>query len=343
MGKKLFDFAIGNPPYQEVISDGNNQAKPVYNDFMDAVYSTANKTELITPARFLSKAGATPKLWNEKMLSSHQFKILKFYEESADIFQGVDIRGGVVISYFDHNANYPPIDVFIKDETMRVIFEKVKNCLADNLGMLVHSPDSYRFTDTLFKENPALIGRTDNSHAKAVASSVFDRYPEIFHQEYAPGDIKMIGRQNNIRVQYFLKDSYIKDQGNLHKWKVLFAGAIGSGKFGEALSEPIIAEPGTAHSQSFVSLGELSTEFEAKALAQYMKTKFARAFLSIMKTTQNNQSKATWSKVPLQNFSASSDIDWSKSVHEIDQQLYAKYGLTDAEIDFIEKNVKEMV
>lgn len=343
MKNKLFDFVIGNPPYQEMVSEGNNQSKPVYNDFMDAAYSVADKTELITPARFLSKAGATPKQWNEKMLSSHQFKIFKFYEQSTDVFQGVDIKGGVVISYFNHDADYSPIDVFIKDETMRTIFEKVKTYLSKNLGELVHSPDSYRFTDTLFKENPELINRTDNSHAKAVASSVFNRYPEVFHKNYTTGDVKVIGRQNNVRTQYCLKGSYIKDQGNLHKWKVLFAGAIGTGKFGEALSEPIIAEPEMAHTQSFVSLGEFDSEFEAKALAAYMKTKFARAFLSIMKTTQNNQSKTTWSKIPIQDFTNTSDIDWSKSISEIDQQLYRKYGLSEEEIAFIETNVKEMV
>lgn len=45
---------------------------------------------------------------------------------------------------------------------------------------------------------------------------------------------------------------------------------------------------------------------------------------------------------PLQDFTENSDIDWSKPVSEIDQQLYAKYGLTQEEIDFIETHVKEM-
>ena len=61
-----------------------------------------------------------------------------------------------------------------------------------------------------------------------------------------------------------------------------------------------------------------------------------------MKTTQNNQSKATWSKIPLQDFTPESDIDWSQSVADIDQQLYAKYSLDDDEISFIESHVKEM-
>jgi type II restriction enzyme len=52
--------------------------------------------------------------------------------------------------------------------------------------------------------------------------------------------------------------------------------------------------------------------------------------------------KDVWAYVPIQNFTSSSDIDWSKSIAEIDQQLYRKYGLSDEEIEFIETHVKEM-
>lgn len=47
--------------------------------------------------------------------------------------------------------------------------------------------------------------------------------------------------------------------------------------------------------------------------------------------------------VPLQDFTSNSDIDWSKSVAEIDRQLYDKYKLTDDEIEYIEKTIKPMV
>lgn len=63
--------------------------------------------------------------------------------------------------------------------------------------------------------------------------------------------------------------------------------------------------------------------------------------LSVLKVTQDN-TPSKWEYVPLQNFTTTSDIDWSKSISEIDQQLYKKYGLSDKEITFIETNVKEM-
>lgn len=74
---------------------------------------------------------------------------------------------------------------------------------------------------------------------------------------------------------------------------------------------------------------------------KYAKSKFARALLDVLKVTQDND-RGVWKLIPLQNFTSSSDIDWSKSVHEIDLQLYRKYGLDENEIDFIETHVKEM-
>ena len=74
---------------------------------------------------------------------------------------------------------------------------------------------------------------------------------------------------------------------------------------------------------------------------KYIKTKFLRTMLGILKVTQDNK-KSVWKYVPMQDFTAQSDIDWTKSVAEIDRQLYQKYGLTQQEIDFIEEKIKEM-
>lgn len=338
-----FDFVIGNPPYQEENVGSNNQAKPVYNLFMDSAYKVGDVIELITPARFLSEAGATPKAWNKKMLECDKLKILEYFGDSSRVFSGVDIKGGVVITYYDNNASFEPISVFIHDNALRGIFQKVKKDHSTNVGDLVHSPDSFRFTDVMFSEHPEVIGRTDNAHAKAVASSVFERYPEIFSEtDQGEGYAKVVGRKSGSRVTYFTKETYLKDQGNLTKWKVLVAGAIGTGTFGEQLSEFVVIGPHSAHTQTFVSMGEFDTEYEANALVKYLKGKFARALLGIMKTTQNNQSKVVWSKIPLQDFTLASDIDWSLSVAEIDHQLYRKYNLSEEEIRFIETHVKEM-
>lgn len=63
--------------------------------------------------------------------------------------------------------------------------------------------------------------------------------------------------------------------------------------------------------------------------------------LGTLKITQDNK-KSTWANVPMQDFSENSDIDWSKSIHEIDLQLYKKYNLSNEEIQFIESRVQSM-
>lgn len=103
----------------------------------------------------------------------------------------------------------------------------------------------------------------------------------------------------------------------------------------------IIAEPNAAFTQTYISIGTFDTEIEAINLRKYLKTKFCRALLFVLKVTQDNL-PAVWRYIPLQDFTTASDIDWSKSISEIDQQLYKKYDLSDEEINFIEINVKEM-
>ena len=127
----------------------------------------------------------------------------------------------------------------------------------------------------------------------------------------------------------------------MDKWKVFVPKANGSGAIGEVLSTPMIGAPMIGATETFLSIGAFDFRNEAEAVLKYIKTKFARAMLGVLKITQDNTSKV-WTKVPMQDFTDSSDIDWTESVAEIDRQLYAKYGLSKEEIAFIESKVKEM-
>lgn len=99
--------------------------------------------------------------------------------------------------------------------------------------------------------------------------------------------------------------------------------------------------PANRLGQTQYSIGSFETLIEAENLAKYIKTRFSRAALGVLKVTQDI-TPTKWAYVPLQDFTPASDIDWSKSIPEIDRQLYAKYGLDQSEIDFIESHVKEM-
>ena len=110
---------------------------------------------------------------------------------------------------------------------------------------------------------------------------------------------------------------------------------------GETLSTPLIGTPLVGYTQSFIGIGKFNQKVDCQNAFKYIKSKFCRVMLGTLKVTQDNN-KGTWKNVPMQDFTDKSDIDWTKSIPEIDQQLYKKYNLSDDEIAFIEKNVKEM-
>ena len=153
--------------------------------------------------------------------------------------------------------------------------------------------------------------------------------------------IQILGREKNQRAYKFIRREYINNVVTLDKWKLFISKANGMGTFGETLSDPILAGPGIGSTETFLSLGAFDSKESAMNAEKYIRSKFARAMLGVLKATQD-VTPSKWKYVPLQDFSSSSDIDWTQSVHDIDQQLYKKYELTDEEQAFIESHVKEM-
>ena len=153
--------------------------------------------------------------------------------------------------------------------------------------------------------------------------------------------IQILGNLKNERVYRWFRKDYLKDVPNLYAYRVVVPKANGNGTFGETIASPLILPPLTGFTETFIAIGESKSVQEAESILKYIKTKFVRALLGALKVTQNGP-KQVWRLIPLQDFTSSSDIDWSQSVADIDKQLYKKYNLTGEEIDFIEKNVKEM-
>jgi hypothetical protein len=346
MKKKLFDFVIGNPPYNddfENSGENGNYAKPVYHQFLDAAYEVGNKVELIHPARFLFNAGSTPKEWNNKRLNDTHFKILFYESNSNKVFFNTDIKGGIAISYHDESKEYEPIGTFTPFSELNNIVKKCKavheiNSLSSNIYTQIKFNLEKLYID--YPEYKRLIG--SNGKDRRLRNNIFEKIPIFTAEQTNPNDIKVLGVIKNKRIWRFIPIKYIDvTHENLDKWKVLCPRANGAGIFGETLSSLVIAKPMIGYTQTFIGIGAFNTKFEAESLMKYIKSKFARCLLDVLKVTQDND-RGVWRLIPMQNFSASSDIDWSKSIHEIDLQLYRKYGLDDKEIEFIETHVKEM-
>lgn len=340
-----FDYVIGNPPYQEMLE--NTSDRPVYNDFMEASYRISDKVELITPARFLFNAGKTPKEWNQKMLNDPHLTVLMYEQQSAKVFANTDIKGGVVVTYRDETKNYGEIGTFTSYPALNAIVKKV-----------VHKGSFSSIEDWIFVQNKFDLEMLYTDHPeyrkivgsggkeKRLTTPIFSQLGVFSDERRNQTDLKILGLISNKRFYRYIDPKYIEQHENLKKYKVILPKSNGSGAIGEVLStpligEPLIGEPLIGYTQSFISIGALDTKNEAEALLKYVKSKFMRTMLGVLKVTQDNN-KSVWKYVPLQDFTAHSDIDWSKSVAEIDRQLYRKYDLTADEIEFIETHVKEM-
>lgn len=331
-----FDVVVGNPPYQGAQQGSSHYALPVYHDFMNAAYAVADRAILITPARFLFNAGQTPKEWNEKMLNDDHFSVLEYYNDGKDVFSNTDIKGGVSITYRDINKNFGAIKHFTVFPKLNSILKKVSfDSDKKKVGDIISVCSKFNL-DALSLDYPEYKDRERRMSSNVLSYKIFN------DNKQSGNDIAIYGVINNKRIIKYIKHEYVDcTANNIAKYKVILPKAEGSGRFGEIVTNPTIIGPQCGYTHTFYGIGAFEDREQANNALIYVKTKFARALLSVLKVTQNVNAD-TWRCVPLQDFTNNSDIDWSKSIPEIDKQLYAKYGLAQNEIDFIEEKVKAM-
>lgn len=348
---KNFDVVIGNPPYQEDSVGESTHNMPVYHLFMDAAYEVGKKVVLITPARFLSNAGFTPKPWNRKMLADEHLRVAHFEPDSNRLFPGLSdpIKGGIAVTYRDAERELGPIGFFTKYPELNAILLKVEGSGDSSLTTRGITNDrQHRYTDKMHADNPDARAMMSKDNPYKLDANAFGRLPFLFHMD-RPSDgheyVQILGLYERKRTIRWLRRDYITGPASFDAFKVAFPEANGTGAttdfFGVALNTPTVLGPQVAVTSTFLTIGSFDTEAEAEALLKYLKSKFARAMLGVLKVTQHTAAH-TWRHVPNQDFTAASDINWSVSISEIDQQLYAKYGLDAADTEFIESRVKPM-
>lgn len=341
IGKNMkINAIVGNPPYQlekETTSD-----EPIYHLFYDVAFKLCDKVSFITPARFLFNAGKTPKEWNKKFLSDKHIKVIRYASNSLDIFPNVDIKGGVAICYRNLNENFGPIGVYSSFTTLNDIVHKVSSFEEQSITKIFYTQSKFNL-DVLYTDFPEYKSEIGSGgRERRLTTSIFSLHHLFTECPISDKDIQILGLIKNQRIYRYINPKYIAfEHSNLEFFKVIVPKSNGSGAIGEVLSTPLIGEPLIGVTQSFISFGAFKTRYEATATLKYIRSKFARTLLGSLKVTQHNP-KDTWANVPLQDFTSNSDIDWSKDVADIDRQLYAKYGLNDEEIAFIESMIKPM-
>jgi len=340
-----FDVVVGNPPYQDENVGGSTSNDPIYNHFYDLAEQISPQYCLISPARFLSRAGYTPKNWNDKMLNDEHLKVVFYEQKSANVFPNTDIKGGVVVIVRDKNKSFGKIGTFTNFGELSSLLVKVSSKTTETIDTIITGRGVYRLTDVAIAEYPQIVNIQSKGHKNDVGTGAFKILNDIIYFESKPNDgkeyIQIIGLLSNQRVYRYVRRDFINCPYGLTSYKVILPKSNASGAIGEVLSTPLIGEPLIGFTETFISIGAFDKEIEAQNCLKYVKSKFARTMLGVLKVTQDNP-RDKWSKVPLQDFTTQSDINWTKSIPEIDRQLYAKYGLDEKEIAFIEEKVKPM-
>ena len=367
-GNMKFDAVVGNPPYQDE-EETNNRKTPIYPYFYDSAFSIGDKVILISPARFLFDAGLTSKQWNKKMLNDNHLKVLFYEDDASKVFSNTDIKGGVAVIYRDINCDYGAIGLFIKSEEIRKLHEKISKFKFKTMSSIIiggradflmnnkfHKAYPNAKTDLLcaIQESASKKGKNvPPSLAPGSENEIVTSTLEILSYAFVSGKpinsadyYEITGVIKNKRVSGWIKKEYLttrrSNKNNIDFYKVFIPKSMGSGNFGEAISQPLVGTPGVTSTPTYLRVGMFKTKLEAENCAKYIKTKFSRAMLGIKKVTQDN-AVPVWENVPIQDFTSNSDIDWSKPISDIDKKLYKKYKFSKEEITFIEEKVLPMV
>lgn len=348
-----FDFCIGNPPYQEMNSK-NKMSRSIYPDFVKAAKTLGSTVSLIMPARWMSgESGPYRETQGfiKEMLKDDHLKGFTLYPNSTDLFSNVDIKGGVCFFIWDKDYSKDEVNYTLcengKKKSIKTSFR-----VADNI--IIRFPELVSILQKSFSRNPissSMKTLVSSRNPFGFVSDLFTKNNEgvsrISEEKKKDDDYLVHGLLGGKRVIRYIPNKELKKNIEGAKaYKCFLPRANGSGTFGEVFSTPMIGTPmiGTPMmicTDTFLQVGQFDNKTEAESLLKYIKTKYFRAMVGIRKTAVFNY-KDCFEFVPTQDFTKKSDIDWSKSIHEIDLQLYKKYGLNKDEIDFIETHVKEM-
>lgn len=279
------------------------------------------------------------------MLNDDHVKIVFYEQKSADVFPGTDIKGGVVVLYRDVEETFGAIGTFTSFDELNSIVNRVLSLTTETLNSIITGRGIYRLTDKALEDYPQIVDIQSRGHKYDVGTSAFEILEDLIFFADKPENnkdyVSILGRYNGKRVFRWIRSDYINEPFGFNKWCVVLPKSNGTGVLGEALSTPLILEPLVGFTETFISIGAFDTEDEAENCLKYVKSKFARTMLGVLKITQDN-TREKWAKVPIQDFTSQSDIDWGKPIPYIDQQLYSKYGLDEKEIAFIEEKAVPM-
>lgn len=325
-GKDMeFDVVIGNPPYQENDgSGGKGGAGALYDKFILNSINISKIVSLITPSRYFVGGRGLGKFRDIWLTNTH-IKSIKHFTNSSEIFSGVKIAGGV--SYFLWNIDY--------DNSTEGVKFTINNC--DSRFRKLNEKDVF------------IIDALSNSITTKVVQNMKMSIKDIIKDKYYYGIDRICMVQSgdtnlfdNSGITYGCLNSVdLKNTNTGYKVVTSSMTPDATIKPYSVLNPVYLLDENTVPTSGYMVLDNIKTKEYAEIVRKYLLTKLVRLMIFNRRIGVNANSDA-YAYVPLQDFTSSSDIDWSQSISNIDQQLYKKYNLSDEEIAYIESTIKPM-
>ena len=316
-----FDVIVGNPPFQ--LNDGGygSSAAPIYQLFVEKAFDLEPRYAVfVTPSRWMA-GGKGLDGYRAKMLADKRLRNIVDFPKLYDGFPGVKIRGGISYFLWDRQHNGPC--------TVQTLWD------GQPMGPAVaRHLDSF---DVLVRRNEAvpILEKVQAAGETTIAGRVSSRKPfglaTNFHGKPDSNKLKEpVKLYGSRKVSWIDKSAVTVNPQWIDEWKVLMTAVQGTSAAVETkfLSKPIIAEPGTACTETYLVAGHFDNEEAATFCAQYLRTRFVRFLVSLRKATQH-ATRDVYSFVP----DIPLDQEWT------DVKLYKRYNLTQDEIAFIESQV----
>lgn len=321
---------VGNPPYQIMDGGAGVSAKPVYNLFVEIAKQIApNYISMIMPSRWFA-GGKGLDSFRESMLSDKRISHIFDYVNAKDCFPTASIGGGVNYILWDvnykGNCSITTIQGTQRDMEQRPLNQFSVFIRYNSAIHIVHKCQS------------------DNSFASIVNSrNPFGLSSNIRGEK--TGEIRLI---TSAGTSWLSKSVIAPTNQLLSKYKILMSKVTAEhagepdkkGQF-KIISRTEIIGPNDVCTDSYLIVGASESKLVVENEYKYIQTRFFR-FLLMLSVSSINLSSEKFQFIPLQDFTSNSDINWSRSISEIDTQLYAKYGLSEDEISFIESMIKPM-
>ena len=322
-GDMQFDVIIGNPPYQ--LNDGGygTSAAPIYHLFVEKALSLDPRYAMfVTPSRWMAGGKGLDK-YRERMLSDKRLRNIVDYPKLYEGFPGVKIRGGISYFLWDRDYNGPCEVQTIWDGQPT---GPAVSRYFDAYDILVRRNEAVPILEKIrAKGEPTLDGRVSSRKPFGLPTNFKGK-------SSAAGLSKPVRLFENQRIGWVARKDITINSEWIDEWKVLMTAVQGTSAAVETkfLSKPIIAEPGTACTETYLVAGHFDNETTAANYAKYLRTRFVRFLVSLRKSTQH-ATRDVYAFVP----DLALDQEWT------DAKLYKRYGLTKGEIAFIESQIAE--